>query len=180
MSATKLHSDNESSTMDQNNPICNVSLGTTRKLNLFRKDNTGRQAPVISTTILDRSLTIMKAGCQQVLNHVVPVGNVPGIRYSLSFRHVSTDSDMLEKACISSNSTENTVENTKINEKAKTSLILGTSIQKHLDGKRLAKGVRKCINLSGSRYTITKSANRSMNSITANQITSTSRKFFWP
>lgn len=80
-----LHADDEVG-LDQKKSICNYSIGTTRTLEFFDKQNT--KTAVKSVVMENNSLTHMKPGTQQLLKHMVrgSAKKVPGVRYSISFR----------------------------------------------------------------------------------------------
>ena len=61
------HADNEES-IDQSQPLCNVSLGTSRTIEFMTSSG---HRPVTSVTMHHRSLTVMKAGTQSILKHAV-------------------------------------------------------------------------------------------------------------
>lgn len=81
------HSDNEDS-IDQQQPICNISLGVSRTIEFI---TSSAHKHVASVKMHHRSLTVMKAGAQSVLKHTVrPENNglvgEGGIRWCFSFR----------------------------------------------------------------------------------------------
>ena len=82
--STSLHADDEV-TLDNSQPICNLSLGSTRKIE-FLSNSGGKLVREIS--MKDRSLVLMKPGTQQVMKHRVRAENTESesIRFSLSFR----------------------------------------------------------------------------------------------
>ena len=83
------HADNEES-IDQHQPICNISIGSKRTIEFITYAG---HEPVTSVEMQDRSITIMKPGTQSVLKHMVrPKTNtdtqdaVNKIRWCFSFR----------------------------------------------------------------------------------------------
>jgi alkylated DNA repair dioxygenase AlkB len=88
--STSLHADDEES-LDQGQPICNLSLGCTRRIE-FLSNSKGKRVREIS--MKDKSVVLMKPGTQQLMKHAVraestasPSGGTT--RYSLSFRALS-------------------------------------------------------------------------------------------
>ena len=84
---TPRHQDNED-IIDQEHPICNVSIGCPRDIEFWttRKEGTGDLVKRFS--MQHGSLVIMEPGCQQQLWHKVLKGE-DGLRYCLSFRRTS-------------------------------------------------------------------------------------------
>ena len=85
----RLHSDNEFS-IDQSQPICTLSVGSPRNFAIYEKTQNSKEDPVYSVELTAGSLCVMKAGCQSLYKHKIPAGNIPGHRYSLSFRHIKS------------------------------------------------------------------------------------------
>ena len=89
-STVRLHADDEPDKIDQFSPICNVSLGSTRKLEFINKSDPGSD-PIFSHDLNSGSLLTMASGCQQALKHRIrkatEFSEAP--RYCLSFRRVS-------------------------------------------------------------------------------------------
>ena len=103
-----LHADDEVG-IDQKKSICNFSIGTTRTLEFFDKQDT--KTAVKSVVMENNSLTHMKPGTQQVLKHMVrsSTTKAPGVRYSISFRglnkiqgNLSSDDDVKPAPAIKS------------------------------------------------------------------------------
>ena len=90
-----LHADDEVE-IDQNSSICTVSFGVNRTIEFARKCHTRKGvAPVeFSQDLQHGSICIMKPGCQQALKHRVTPGvhivNGDNVRYSISFRKLSS------------------------------------------------------------------------------------------
>jgi alkylated DNA repair dioxygenase AlkB len=82
--AISLHADDEEM-LDKSQPICNLSLGSTRKIE-FHSNSCGKLIREI--TMKDRSLVLMKPGTQQEMKHKVRAEKTEAtsVRYSLSFR----------------------------------------------------------------------------------------------
>ena len=83
--SSSLHADDEAG-IDQKKSICNYSIGTTRTLEFFDKQDT--KTAVKSVVMENNSMTHMKPGTQQLLKHMVrgSTAKAPGVRYSISFR----------------------------------------------------------------------------------------------
>ena len=85
---TSLHADDET-TLDANQPICNLSIGASRTIDFLSNADS---KVVRSFRMENRSLVLMKPGTQKVMKHRVPGETgppVPSLRYSLSFRAMS-------------------------------------------------------------------------------------------
>ncbi len=82
--STSLHADDES-TLDQKQPICNLTIGTSRTIE-FVSTNGGK--PVCSFNMEHRGVVLMKEGTQTVLKQMVRVNikKKKELGYSLSFR----------------------------------------------------------------------------------------------
>jgi alkylated DNA repair dioxygenase AlkB len=86
--STSLHADDEEN-LDASQPICNLSLGNTRKIE-FMANSDGKLVREIP--MKDKSLVLMKPGTQQVMKHKVRAEKTSlktegaCLRYSLSFR----------------------------------------------------------------------------------------------
>ncbi len=82
----RLHNDNEPE-MDENSPICVLTIGEGRPIEFLSRYQTAQQNPLLTLTPMEGSLYTMEKGCQEFFKHRVPsvTGNV-GPRYSLSFR----------------------------------------------------------------------------------------------
>ena len=107
--AISLHADDEASQIDQASPICTFSIGSSRTIQFCKKGGKPNDPPVISHELHSGSLTIMKAGCQQVLKHRVNKGNFGDKRrYVFSFRALpSTNSSPISnRSGLSSPSTQ--------------------------------------------------------------------------
>ncbi len=95
-----LHRDDESF-ISQTSSICTMSFGAPRQLELvfdgkknFRTD--------LTLPATDRTLNIMKPGCQQAMRHRVPPGKAPTVgtpswRFSLSFRKLAQPTISLQQ-----------------------------------------------------------------------------------
>ena len=83
-----LHQDNED-IIDQSHSICNVSIGSARKLEFWDSPSEETGQLISKLTLAEGSLVRMKPGCQTQLWHKVPRGEEnDGVRYALSFRKV--------------------------------------------------------------------------------------------
>jgi alkylated DNA repair dioxygenase AlkB/lysophospholipase L1-like esterase len=90
--AVRLHDDDEVS-MDPRQPICVVSLGAKRNVEFVAKGGDYR-ATCLSLTPDDRSMYVMKPGCQtHFLHRVRKDKRVKEVRYSLSFRSFIPESE---------------------------------------------------------------------------------------
>ncbi|NQZ52154.1 MAG: alpha-ketoglutarate-dependent dioxygenase AlkB [Moritella sp.] len=82
-----LHADNERS-ICQETPMCNVSIGCTRKIEFVPIKGDGRT--LCSFDLEHGSLNVLNPGCNSVFKHRVPPGthevNGNNVRYVLSFR----------------------------------------------------------------------------------------------
>ena len=93
-STTRFHSDDEDS-LDQSQGIYVVSLGTPRIFELKTKGIDKRKKACLSHLSVDRSLYVMKPGCQEHFVHRIRGDkNNRGQRYSLSFRCMTPNKDI--------------------------------------------------------------------------------------
>ncbi len=83
--AIRLHDDNEAE-MDDNSPICVVTIGTERPIEFLSKYQNSTDSPLLTVLPKEGSLYTMEVGCQEFFKHRVPSTNLSGERYSLSFR----------------------------------------------------------------------------------------------
>ena len=91
--AVRLHDDNEVS-MDSRQPICVVSLGAKRNVEFVAKGSGDYRATCLSLAPDDRSMYVMKPGCQtHFLHRVRKDKRVREVRYSLSFRSFIPESE---------------------------------------------------------------------------------------
>ena len=134
------HSDDEPY-IDSDASICTFSIGATREFGIYEKKHS--EPKLLKTFVLeDSSVFIMQPGTQECTKHRVhpPVNrNVDaGTRYSISFRKILSESV-----------TQNNAPSPPLEKP--TTLILGSSISKYLNSKKLV-GKRNCnvINLSKS------------------------------
>ena len=81
---TREHADDEPN-LDQSQPICNLTIGSSRVIKFLTKS--GRK-DVCSIDMMDNGVVLMKPGCQSQLLHKVQGDNerTKCLRYSLSFR----------------------------------------------------------------------------------------------
>ena len=86
------HSDDEGDIIDQSKAICNYSIGSSRTLEFFDKS---KGKAVTDVRMASNSLTIMKAGTQELMKHCVraemnsnsrSISDNSQLRFSLSFR----------------------------------------------------------------------------------------------
>ena len=160
------HTDDEEN-LDEDSSICTVSVGATRDVEFLpnNKAGTGPRATVLKTiTVEDRSMYIMKAGCQQLFRHRVPISlnTKGGERFCLSFRKTKNPDEVINN--ISSSMPKHySDEDVSFGNKTivspvveKVSLILGASIIKELDPDRLAKGSNKCYVRAGGGNKLSK------------------------
>ena len=141
------HADNEHA-IDQTSPICNISVGAKRTSVYNVKTKSGRKSTTATwkTALKNKSLHIMHAGCQEKLLHSVPPGNESdedGPRVVFSYRKSS------ENKSTSSGPSTPVSKNSPVN-----TLIVGTSMTRKLDTKRLAKKGNVCVNISHGGGTI--------------------------
>ena len=135
-----------------------MSFGAPRQLELvfdgkknFRTD--------LSLPATDRSLNIMKPGCQQAMRHRVPAGKAankdsPSWRFSLSFRKLAPPSSPEQQTC--PNKPTHPPPNTRTHGQPTTpgpspkyvNLIAGDSFVARLDDRRLGKGKQEVINIA--------------------------------
>ncbi len=152
-----LHRDDEP-LISQKSSICTMSFGAPRQLELvfdgkknFRTD--------LSLPATDRSLNIMKPGCQQAMRHRVPAGKAsnidsPSWRYSLSFRKLAPPSCPEQQT--SPNKPTHPSPNTRTHGQPTipgpspkyVNLIAGDSFVARLDDRRLGKGKQEVINIA--------------------------------
>ena len=86
ISSIRYHDDDEDS-MDPRQPICVVSLGAKRTVQFCAKNQADYRETLLSISPDDRSMYVMKAGCQtHFLHRVRKNGRVKQPRYTLSFR----------------------------------------------------------------------------------------------
>ena len=132
------HSDNEHYT-DQSSSICTFSLGATRNFGIYTNDH--KNPELLKTIELQsNSVSFMHPGSQSITKHrILPVdanSGTPGLRYSISFRHITPD-----KLPAQQNSSP----------QRDTTLIFGSSTPKKLDANKLAgKSNKHVINLARS------------------------------
>ncbi len=138
------HADNED-LIAQDSDICTVSFGPTRTLDFVWNSSNpkGRHGPPpsadYSVPATNHSLNIMKAGCQEKLQHRVPPGKEGGVRYSLSFRRIVVPKPPEHSSTQTSGATSsNSIPYKKKNMK-KVVLMAGDSYFERLDEKKLAK-----------------------------------------
>jgi len=82
--STSLHADDEDH-LDQTKSICNFSIGSTRTIEFYDKNNIRKHIRTVEMG--NNSMTHMKPGTQQLLKHMVRgTKGTPGVRYSISFR----------------------------------------------------------------------------------------------
>ena len=117
-------------------------------------DSESRHTVLKSINAEDRSIYIMKAGCQQLFRHAVPESEDSGCggRWVLSFRK-TIDGDSIEDrdgigspmaASYKSNEISFDIGKPLNVLKENVSLVFGASIINGLDSNRLAKGTNKC------------------------------------
>ena len=81
------HDDDELA-MDPTQPICVITLGATRKIEFLKKRQIGYAHTDLALLPLDKSLYVMKPGCQTYFEHRVRKDKrVKTERFCLSFRH---------------------------------------------------------------------------------------------
>ena len=158
-----LHRDDEP-LISQSSSICTMSFGAPRHLELvfdgkknFRTD--------LSLPATDRTLNIMKPGCQQAMRHRVPPGKAankgsPSWRFSLSFRKLAQPSTSQQQtqptvptppslSTPNSNSiTEPNASTTLKTPPKYVNLIAGDSFVARLDVSRLGKGKQEVVNIA--------------------------------
>ena len=144
---TRPHSD-DASYEDQSSPIANFSIGDSRHLGIFDK-NDGQM--ITKFELVDGSLFIMDPGAQSNTKHqVLPNRNGPGKeRFSISFRTIKY-TEVINEWPLTNRSTNLSVPPAKnAVSGCKTTLILGTSIPYFLDYKKLsgATGKTRVVNL---------------------------------
>ena len=84
----RLHDDNEVN-MDSKQPICLVSLGSRRKIEFVDKRQVNKWKTCLSLQPDDKSMYVMKPGCQTYFEHRVRKNiRVRQERFSLSFRRM--------------------------------------------------------------------------------------------
>ncbi len=144
----------------QTSSICTMSFGASRRLELvfdgkknFRTD--------LSLPATDRTLNIMKPGCQQAMRHRVPPGKAAkegstSWRFSLSFRKLAQPSTAQQQSHdpntsvppINNTPDSITRPNTPKMPPKHVNLIAGDSFVARLDVKRLGKGKQEVINIA--------------------------------
>ena len=136
--------------IDQRSDICAVSFGPARTLDFITKDNnhSGRKGTPLphkfSVPAVNHSMNAMKAGCQSNLLHHVPTGMVGGVRYTLSFRKVISQSPSTEPdpqgTSLAATTDVTFVPSTSTSKmKKKTFLLAGDSYFERLDVDKLGK-----------------------------------------
>ena len=171
-----LHSDNEAS-LDQTQPICNLSIGSTRAIDFLRITQNHNEIPQKTINMKSRSLCTMHPGCQPLFKHRIPQGTVAGSRFILSFRCIKTSPTSYKPHTKpTSNASESTTSSTPnihhntlpelrtpssysnvhaTSRPANTTVIFGTSITRRLLCSKLSYGTnKKVINISHSGDTI--------------------------
>ena len=87
-SGIRIHDDYEYN-MDNEQPIAVVSFGTKRGIQFFHNYQAPTEKPLLELSPEDKSLYVMKAGCQELFRHKVPpASDCVGERFSLSFRRI--------------------------------------------------------------------------------------------
>ncbi len=83
--STSLHADDED-TLDHTQPICNLTIGSSRSIEFVTKEN--KPKPVCNILMKNRSVVHMKPGTQEKLKHMVrgDTRKKRELRFSLSFR----------------------------------------------------------------------------------------------
>ena len=162
----KLHKDNEV-LISQTSSICTVSLGAPRSLELVldgkRNSWTDKSLPAT-----DRTVNIMKPGCQAVMKHRVPPGKPSAIgetawRYSLSFRKlaVPTISTTFPAVPAPSHPPHPSPHQAPLKEehpkqpKKSINLIAGDSFLARLDASRLGRDKEEVVNIAKGGAKIT-------------------------
>ena len=119
------HADDEGDQIYQGSSVCTISIGAEREINFRKKLPHKVRKKIKVNPILGKfklsegSLTIMKPGCQQALEHRVPKSNEEGVRYSLSFRKFIRKGNVTqnaEKNNVTSNSFDSEVSFSKNSE----------------------------------------------------------------
>ena len=153
LASISFHSDNEEN-LDDDSSILTVSFGADRDVQYMSNVNPG--LGILKTLrVQDRSLYVMKPGCQQLFRHAVPVSQDTncGGRGILSFRLEKLPDENNDNMISSSMpkhyrdsdvSFGNKTICPPVNVSEKVSLILGASIIKELNSDKLAKGSNKC------------------------------------
>lgn len=170
-----LHKDKET-LISQNSSICTVSFGATRELQFVldgkkKKKKKNQSAKDYSVDHIlpsvDRTMNVMKPGCQLLMKHRVSAGNGPSaVRYSVSFRKISSSAfepppKVPPPPPKSSPSSNNYNSNNNNNNKSDSSskeipqpsnknivLVAGDSFAARLDAKRLGKGKQDVHNIA--------------------------------
>lgn len=162
----RCHNDNEDN-LDPTQPIVVLSLGETRKVQFFHKYQSASEKPLLDIFPTSGSLYIMRVGCQEYFRHKVPTNKAgKGVRWVLSFRcekdvsklHMTTSpvKDLISKFNDNNSTTQShsppsthaTVSKDVTQKSNKKVVVLfGTSMTKHVNGEKLARGSKTCINV---------------------------------
>jgi hypothetical protein len=135
--STSLHADDEDH-LDQTKSICNFSIGSTRTIEFFDKNNTKKP---INTIVMDNnSMVHMKPGTQQLLKHMVRgTSGTPGVRFSISFRGLIKKGKPPAPLQTPVTDTTPLSDTTPLTPKRRVCLIAGDSYPARLDVGRLSR-----------------------------------------
>ena len=165
VSSLSAHADDELY-LDQSAPISTFSIGSTRKIDLLKRTESGDLILMKTQTMEEGSLFVMKSGCQKYFLHRVNKGHIQGQgengeRFSISVRSISEEYILSNDGDSSINTSDisgDLFAETKTppprRKEGTTTLILGDSIDRDLVPTRLQKGRNSCINLSKGGYKI--------------------------
>ncbi|KAL5259106.1 hypothetical protein ACHWQZ_G009533 [Mnemiopsis leidyi] len=129
---TRLHSD-DLPYLSQSSPMCNFSIGCSRKLGFFNAKL--HSSPMLkSITMEDKSLLVMRPKCQKILKHSLlkdhPDSQGTGQRVCISFREVVPIT-----AQKPGNLVDDTLENK--DKQLNTTILIGSSITTRIDPKKI-------------------------------------------
>lgn len=145
--SVSLHADDEES-IDQAKSICNFSIGSTRTLEFWSKDDNKH---VTSICMESGSVTHMKPGTQQALKHMVRGTKSkkdspdvkPHLRFSLSFRALARRSAPAEPLPDAGEATPKVSQQVPVSQPPRrVCLVAGDSYAERLDTARLGRNVR--------------------------------------
>ena len=145
-SSTREHADDESN-LDQSQPICNLTIGSSRVIKFLTKSG---KREVRSISMKDNGVVLMKPGCQKELLHKVQGDNkrADSLRYSLSFRTLARKSTDISTPGDGYPATGHTdrpksLPDVLTNKQVATkhvNLVCGDSFANRLDSSKLSKG----------------------------------------
>ena len=142
-----LHADNEDN-LDYDSSICTVSIGTSRDIEFYDHRDTEKSlgAKLKSISLHDRSLYVMKPGCQQLYKHRMAESSIEAGKegYCLSFRKMQDTVNIPTTVSQRFDDNEVSFGGVKTHKPKNVSLLLGASIINALNPTKLSMGDNQC------------------------------------